>query len=178
MDYDVSSTPSELMEILDALGSSHLHSGTDTEPGSEINSVSADGIRNDAEVGGSATTLSVRHKVPMGRRRRKRICKVGSVPYSTDLQRRRKAEVESLRLEVRELEDKLAQLHLQHVGGATAFTKNKCEPWRQVAELATKKLQYSEHTNRELKESLSSLFGTCSNIRELLTKCEVRKRFC
>ncbi|KAL4145460.1 hypothetical protein PRNP1_013130 [Phytophthora ramorum] len=109
---------------------------------------------------------------------RKRIRKVGSVPYSTDLQRRRKAELASLRSEVRGLEDRLAHLLQTHVRGESpgleSSQRGKCERFN-PAIIARDERQCSERINRQLKEILTCRLHVSTSIQKLLAKNDIFK---
>ncbi|OWY98014.1 hypothetical protein PHMEG_00031330 [Phytophthora megakarya] len=106
---------------------------------------------------------------------RKRIRKVGSVPYSTDLQRRRRMELLFLRSEVHALECQLTQLQLNYIGEA----KPSCRPqprqetWRNIAIIAYKERCCAENTNQELKKTLSKRVNMLATIQKLLWGKEV-----
>jgi hypothetical protein len=111
---------------------------------------------------------------------RKRIRRVGSVPYSTDLQRRRKNELLSLRCQVQELEELLAQLQQAHIGEAVAcgkyrYSRTEPEQWREVSIVARKELDRAECTNRELKDILAQRHGVLASIRDLLERNNLRE---
>ncbi|KAG3221750.1 hypothetical protein PC129_g7515 [Phytophthora cactorum] len=108
------------------------------------------------------------------RPRRKRIRKVGSVPYSTDLQRRRKAEVLSLRSEVQELECKLSQLQQQSNGGETAIsTRQSQAEWQNRAWIVRQEREKAESANRELKNILSKRFSFIASMQTLLQRSDL-----
>ncbi|ETI41920.1 hypothetical protein F443_12885 [Phytophthora nicotianae P1569] len=147
---------SELMELLE-----------------DIENYQQDGVPNtwsertaQTETAESESVLLKNRMHTRPRPRRKRIRKVGSVPYSTDLQRRRRSELLSLRSEAQELERKLLELQQQPSG---VKTKVSCQPkWQNLATSVCQQREKAESTNRELKKILSNRFSFIASIQTLL----------
>lgn len=160
-------TLSELMELLEDIGNYQRDEGNSAK--GESNSGSATSIPN--ETTNSVGVASKIHEHTSPRPPRKRIRKVGSVPYSTVLQRRRRAELLSLRSEAQELERRLAQLQQSHIEEAKPLAR-KSQPgrgnWRSVAINARKERYHTECTNRELKEILSNRLNMFASIQKIL----------
>ncbi|KAL3670594.1 hypothetical protein V7S43_003786 [Phytophthora oleae] len=128
-----------------------------------------------AGIGGVA--LSTQNHVK-ARLRGKRIRKVGSVPYSTDLQRRRRTELISLRAEAQELEWRLAKFQHTNMRDTRLPTSQEEQgKWRSDAIIARKEREQAESTNRELKEILSSRLRVFASIEQLLKSCDVLKNY-
>lgn len=110
------------------------------------------------------------------RPRRKRIRKVGSVPYSTDLQRRRRTELLSLRAEARELECRLTELQFKQqrkLGDTT--TQEDPEKWQVAAVIARQEHELAENMNHKLKRILASRLRVFASIEWLLESCDMYK---
>ncbi|KAK1935834.1 hypothetical protein P3T76_010528 [Phytophthora citrophthora] len=116
-------------------------------------------------------------KYARARPRGKRIRKVGAVPYSTDLQRRRRTELLSLRAEAQELEDRLTKFHqttkIRHT--KPQLLREEQGRWQNVAIIACGEREQAENVNRELKGILSRRLRVFASIEQLLKSCDALK---
>ncbi|KAL4092745.1 hypothetical protein PRIC1_011736 [Phytophthora ramorum] len=99
----------------------------------------------------------------------------GAVPYSTDLQRRKRREARGLRSEENELRAQLAELRSarqEHVRNAAALATQPgtMNQWRSRAVLENEKRARAEHINRELKDILEPQMQIRSAICKTLAK--------
>ncbi|KAG2941547.1 hypothetical protein PC117_g10213 [Phytophthora cactorum] len=169
-DYEIPVIMSELMELLEDI-KNYQHDEILGTP-SESTYASATTARTETADSESVSLKTREHS--SSRPRRKRIRKVGSVPYSTDLQRRRKAEVLSLRSEVQELECKLSQLQQQSNGGETAIsTRQSQAEWQNRAWIVRQEREKAESANRELKNILSKRFSFIASMQTLLQRSDL-----
>ncbi|KAG2783071.1 hypothetical protein PC129_g17502 [Phytophthora cactorum] len=97
------------------------------------------------------------------------------VQYSTDFQRRKRAEARKLRIQVKEMKAQLAQLKSKrqvHVHNASALASAKRQQstihWRSLAAVASKQRQIAERTNRELRAIMASKESVRASILRLL----------
>ncbi|KAL4145941.1 hypothetical protein PRNP1_011814 [Phytophthora ramorum] len=99
----------------------------------------------------------------------------GAVPYSTDLQRRKRRETRRLRSEENELRAQLAELRSarqEHVRNAAALATQPgtMNQWRSRAVLENEKRARAERINRELKDILEPQMQIRSAICKTLAK--------
>jgi nitroreductase len=139
--------------------------------------ISLEGIDEllEAAVHGPTKTPSPTHSVAVQAaspaRKKKRVRSAAS--SSTVLQRRKRAELQSLRDQAAELEAYLA--HLKGAGGQqTSLVAMKdaerLSPWQQHALLQYEQRQQSELTNRRLRETLEKQLKTANKLRGVLQK--------
>ncbi|POM73015.1 Hypothetical protein PHPALM_10180, partial [Phytophthora palmivora] len=123
--------------------------------------------------------LRVNHPPPIGgsqqikKVRQRRWSKVTNVPYSTDLQRRRKAELDALRSEARELSEQLEHLlplHHSHTtkGMVSSVMQSEQIHWRRQAIIKCEERVRAERLNRELKVIYAQYIKLFKSARKVL----------
>ncbi|POM77299.1 Hypothetical protein PHPALM_5337 [Phytophthora palmivora] len=110
--------------------------------------------------------------------KKSRRLKQGPVPYTTELQRRKRSELLTLRQEVEKLNDLLVKLH-QHRHDHLALPTNKegegGNGWRSLAVIECEGRQRAERANRELKAIMANQQKTWTAIQKLLKKRNIRE---
>ncbi|ETI53724.1 hypothetical protein F443_03375 [Phytophthora nicotianae P1569] len=99
------------------------------------------------------------------------------VPYSTGLQRRKRAETRKLRIEAKVLTAQLAQLkrrRQEHIKNASALSsgiqRQHMINWRSVAAVACEQRQIAERINCELKAIMADQDSVRSSVLQVLVK--------
>ncbi|ETL47014.1 hypothetical protein L916_03201 [Phytophthora nicotianae] len=99
------------------------------------------------------------------------------VPYSTGLQRRKRAETRKLRIEAKVLTAQLAQLkrrRQEHIKNASALSsgiqRQHMINWRSVAAVACEQRQIAERINCELKAIMADQESVRSSVLQVLVK--------
>lgn len=161
-DKEVPATMSELMGLLE---------GIENYQFDEVLSVQSDNIYA-STMTSERTPLETRKPTSL-HPRRKRIRRVGSVPYSTDLQRRRRRELLLLRSEAQELESKLSQLQQQANTGETILSSQQSQPhWQRLATIRQDS-EKAENENQKLKKTLSSHLNLFASIQMQLQRSDL-----
>ncbi|KAL3670953.1 hypothetical protein V7S43_004138 [Phytophthora oleae] len=120
----------------------------------------------------SSAVRNTQKTVVNGKSKRKK--KANPPGYTTEIQRRKRAELQSLRSEAHELEERLNLLqqskpssHLQHVNEDVIAFRSK---WNELVEIERARRQHSEETNRRLRALLSHYLAANRNLGRVLEK--------
>ncbi|KAG7376408.1 hypothetical protein PHYPSEUDO_013586 [Phytophthora pseudosyringae] len=157
---DDTTTLSEVLTLLDAVDSN------------ESDSSSAASFDVESEVGLDAVP-KVSQQQPQLKTKKDRRQKEGPVRYTTNLQRRKKAELKALREEAHRLNTQLEHLQLarlSHIGLVPVFSPQDSNPsvWRSLAMIESEARERAERTNRELKSIMANQIMVNSSIRKIL----------
>ncbi|KAG7401940.1 hypothetical protein PHYBOEH_009520 [Phytophthora boehmeriae] len=97
---------------------------------------------------------------------------VGAVPYSTDLQRRKKSELKELRKEAQQLNARLVHLQLQRHNRFTTAASKGSHGWQSLAAIECEERQRAERCNRQLKLVMADMEKVHASFNRLLGRPE------
>eukprot|EP00644_Phytophthora_capsici_P008677 jgi/Phyca11/111712/e_gw1.20.564.1 len=102
----------------------------------------------------------------------KRKTKANPPGYTTEVQRRKRAELQNLRTEAQELEERLNLLRTLKPSSQTQHADEEALAfrWKELVEIERTRRQHSEETNRRLRAALSHYLGVNKNLRRILQK--------
>ncbi|KAG6966185.1 hypothetical protein JG687_00004994 [Phytophthora cactorum] len=144
----------------------------DTIDSNENDSRSVISLEFESEFGHDAVP-NVSPQQPQLKSKKDRRRKEGPVRYTTNLQRRKKAELKALREEARQLNAQLEGLllsRLSHIGMVPAITPQDQNPgvWRSLAIIESEGRERAERANRELKSIVANQVKVHASIRKIL----------
>ncbi|KAG6613748.1 uncharacterized protein IUM83_18521 [Phytophthora cinnamomi] len=166
---DEASTLSEVLTFLDGIDTAESDSSSIASLGESDASVSSHGV-----------TTPLQPQLRQSKLKEDRRRKDGPVRYTTSLQRRKKAELKSLREEARKLNAQLEKLQLSrlnHIGIAPDTAQQPqnghLSVWRSLATIESEGRERAERTNRELKAIMANQLRVHASIQKLLGRSNV-----
>ncbi|RLN83840.1 hypothetical protein BBJ28_00017730 [Nothophytophthora sp. Chile5] len=170
---------SEMLELLESIDGSEsdLSVGESSVAESDTNSSLVQPVRVKGETPKASTPVVRRGRPSKAQQKLSATNKEGKlrspVPYSTDLQRRKRAELRVLRQEAQELNAQLALLQsTRHyrIGAETTHQPEQSDlsGWRSLAMIEYEERQRAERTNRKLKAIMANQLEVHASIRKLL----------
>ncbi|KAG1692526.1 hypothetical protein DVH05_025278 [Phytophthora capsici] len=155
-------TVAEAIAFIDAFEAKSVNEGTSPSIEFPFTPLSNDSLSSD--IGKEQKT------VVKGKPKRK--TKANPPGYTTEVQRRKRAELQNLRAEAQELEDRLNLLQTwkpssrsQHVDEEVLAFK-----WKELVEIERTRRLHSEETNRRLRAVLSHYLGVNKSLQRVLQK--------
>ncbi|RLN93961.1 hypothetical protein BBJ28_00019552 [Nothophytophthora sp. Chile5] len=178
---------SEMLKLLESIDGSEsdLSVGESSVAESDTNSPLTQPVRVKGETPKASAPVARRGRPSKAQHKPSATNKEGKlrspVPYSTDLQRRKRAELQVLRQEAQELNAQLALLQsTRHfrIGAETTHLPEQGDlsGWRSLAMIEYEERQRAESTNRKLKAIMANQLEVHASIRKLLGRsivCEV-----
>ncbi|KAG1700729.1 hypothetical protein DVH05_011588 [Phytophthora capsici] len=165
-------TVAEAIAFIDAFEAKSDNDHLSPSIDSLLTPLSNDNSSSSSEVGNKQKTML------KGKPKRK--TKANPPGYTTEVQRRKRAELQNLRTEAQELEERLNLLRTLKPSSQTQHADEEALAfrWKELVEIERTRRQHSEETNRRLRAALSHYLGVNKNLRRILQKNTPLKVFC